>query len=171
MVFTSTGPADLLTQCKNPPKQNPTGTIIVSSSSNVVSPFEVQNQCGASTTCIIQGDLTLEMDAPLKVHSLIVKDGGKVLWTDATHPSNQDDIWLCAGSVAIEAGGSFELNLQDEGKRAWVYIMNNGAFHPTLKSRSFGAVGDEGEDDIMIDIQGRDLKRTWSLLQQAQQIS
>jgi len=160
------GPAALLTQCKNPPKQNPTGDVIVFSESVNISSSEVQSQCGTSTTCILQGGLTLEMDAPLKVHSLIVKDGGKVLWTDTSHPENQRSIWLCAGYIAIESGGSFELNLQDEEKRAWVYIMNNGAFHPTLKSRSFGAVGNEGEDNMMINIQGRDLKRTWSLLQQ-----
>ena len=47
---------------------------------------------------------------------------------------------------------------------AWIYIRDNGATHDTLRTRAFGAFGLTSEDQPKIDIQGRELVRTWSLL-------
>lgn len=160
-------PPELQAECANIPKQDfPPGMVVVSSTRSTISSSEVQDQCGTANTCVIEG-LTLQMDSSLKVHSLIVRNGGKFLWTDDTHPSTEDHIWLCAGYVAMEVGGAFTLKLQEASKHAWIYITNNGATHPSLRTRSFGAVGtkDDSDDQPMIDIQGRELDRTWSLLE------
>jgi hypothetical protein len=67
----------------------------------------------------------------------------------------------------VEAGGSFDMNLQNTGKSGWIYISDNGAIHPSLRSRAFGAAGSQtpGITQPMIKIKGRQITRTWSLLQ------
>ena len=140
-------PPDFLTECANLRKQDfPLGTVVVSSTCSTISSSEVQDQCGTANTCVI-GGLTLQMDSSLKVHSLIVRNGGKFLWTDDTHPSTEDHIWLCAGYVAMEVGGMFTFKLQEASKHSWIYIMNNDANHPSLCTRSFGAVGTKNGSD------------------------
>jgi hypothetical protein len=159
-------PLQLLAACSTEQQSPSTGTVQVvptTTGDTVVSSFEVQAQCSDSTkTCIIEGDLTLQMKSSLKVHSLILRDGAKLLWTDE---HAEDHMWLCAGYVAVEVGGTFALQLDD--LHAWIYIMNNGAVHPSLRSRAFGAVGSKHDSDMqpVIDIRGRNLLRTWSLLE------
>lgn len=52
-------------------------------------------------------------------------------------------------------------------KRGWIYLKDNGAIHPMGRSRFFGGVGD-GECvnsfGPTVDITGRKMQRTWSLL-------
>jgi hypothetical protein len=95
-----------------------------------------------------------------------VRNGGKVSWTDTTQGSSSN-LWLCAGYIAAETGGSFHMNLQSSDKKGWIYIADNGALHPQLRSRVFGAVGNNStgtSNQPSVLIRGRDMTRTWSLL-------
>lgn len=159
-------PLELLADCSSTNEQSPsTGTVLVvpTDGGTVVSSLDVQAQCAedSTKTCIIEGDLTLQMESSLKVHSLVLRNGAKLLLTDE---HAQDHMWLCAGYVAVEVSGTFTLKL--DGLHAWIYIMNNGAVHPSLRSRAFGAVGTKNDSDTqpVIDVRGRNLPRTWSLL-------
>ncbi|KAK1742392.1 hypothetical protein QTG54_006957 [Skeletonema marinoi] len=51
-----------------------------------------------------------------------------------------------------------------QSKDAFVYIKDNGAVHSMLRSRGFGSAALNAGDYPTIDINGRDLARTWSLL-------
>lgn len=144
---------------------SPTPTTIKSS--------EVALQCDASTVCTIPEGITLEMDANLHVAALIVR--GSVLWTDKTQSLQSElieeyvdntntntnansGIFLCAGYVAVESPGSWLMNLQN--MNAWIYLTNNGMAHSILRSRAFGGIGDGSRVEVI----GRDMARTWSLL-------
>lgn len=116
---------------------------------------EVQQQCHESYLCVIPPHLTVKMTESLHVGALEVK--GNLLWTDDTQV--RDEAYLCAGYVAIE-GGSFAMNLQSS-KRAWIYLTSNGAHHKTLGWRGFGGV-----KALSVEIRGRPLQRTWTLLDQ-----
>ena len=69
---------------------------------------------------------------------------------------------MCAGYIAVEGIGKFEMDVQS--KDAFVYVQDNGAVHHKLRSRGFGSVAMNPGDYPIIDINGRDLARTWSLL-------
>ena len=49
-------------------------------------------------------------------------------------------------------------------KNSWIYIKDNGAVHNQLRTRAFGAVAMNPGDYPILDVQGRELTRTWSLL-------
>ncbi|NKI34183.1 hypothetical protein HFP89_03260 [Wenzhouxiangella sp. XN79A] len=161
-------PVGLLFSCQDTGYQNSTGTILVTEPTpTVVSAAEVQQRCGETTDCVIGGNVTLNMDGALKVRSLVVRDGGTVEWSDLTQTAS--DAWLCAGYVVVEAGGTWEMNLQDAFKRAWIYIMNNGATHHGLRTRAFGSFVEHGHrtghgTHPYLRVVGRELDRTWSLL-------
>ena len=93
------------------------------------------------------------MDASLHVAALRIL--GSVKWTDATQID--PNIFLCAGYIAIE-GSNAHWNMNLHNKLGWIYIMDNSMVHPSLRTRAFGAIGG------FIDIQGRNMERTWSLL-------
>ncbi len=48
--------------------------------------------------------------------------------------------------------------------KAYVYIKDNGAVHGVLRSRAFGTAATNPGDYPVIDIRGREMSRTWSLL-------
>ena len=126
---------------------------------NVVFPSEVSAQCGSSKICVIKAGLTLKMKGSLNVAALKIK--GTLLWTGVEQ--TEEDQWLCAGMIAVESGGTFRLDLStSHTKRAWVYIKDNGVKHHTLGTRVFGADGTSSA--ATIEISGRPLRRTWSLL-------
>jgi hypothetical protein len=85
---------------------------------------------------------------------------GVVEWSDDTqlNPS----AFMCAGYIAVEGFGKWEMDLQS--KDAFVYVKDNGAVHSKLRSRGFGSVALNNGDYPIINIKGRDLARTWSLL-------
>ncbi|GMI15001.1 hypothetical protein TrVE_jg10975 [Triparma verrucosa] len=57
------------------------------------------------------------------------------------------------------------MHLQDASKTAYVYIKNNGLKHFFLGSRAFGAYqNDAGQPAALLDVNGREMRRTWSLL-------
>ena len=160
-------PQDLLDQCKNRGYVNPTREVTVNSGGRSVSAFSVQSQCGtnADTICIIPDGLTLKMDGNLNVGALIVR--GVLEWTISTQSSSSDQ-FLCGGYVVVENNGFFEMDLNSNtsNKKGWIYIKNNGAVHPELRSRSFGTSKQRysSVDNPTMEIRGRDLSRTWSLL-------
>lgn len=156
-------PQELLDQCKNRGKSNPAREIIVSGGGTVSSSF-VQSECGEDSVCIIPYGMTLFMDGNLNLGALIIR--GSLKWTSFTQQSSSDH-FLCAGYVVVEENGSFDMdmNRRYETRNAWIYIKNNGAIHPHLRTRSFGTFKAHHSDDspTMI-IRGRNLARTWSIL-------
>ena len=128
-----------------------------------MSAFFVQSQCGTDTICIIPDGVTLKIDGNLNVGALIVR--GVLEWTISTQSSS--DQFLCGGYVVVENSGSFEMDLNSStsNKKGWIYIKNNGAVHPELRSRSFGTSKQRySSDNPTMEIRGRELSRTWSLL-------
>ena len=146
-----------LNVCKNDNNSPPTREVTIQSDS-VVDSSLISGQCGTDSVCIIPIGTTLQVDTSLNLGALIVR--GAVEWSDDTqvHPS----AFLCAGYVAIEGSGMWDMNLQV--KDAFIYIKDNGAVHHHLRSRAFGSYAATDSDYPMIDINGRELVRTWSLL-------
>ena len=136
----------------------PTRTVTVQTSSGVINSATVSNQCGTDSTCIIPLGTTLQVDTGLNLGALVVK--GTVEWNDATQVN--PSAFVCAGYVAIEEQGKWDMDMQC--KDAYIYIKANGAVHPHLRSRAFGSYAATGSDYPTIDITGRELARTWSLL-------
>lgn len=160
---TNRPPQELLNQCKNSGKSYPTSEVVVMGGGIVSSSF-VQSQCGIDSICIVPIGMTLVMDGNLNVGALIVR--GILEWTSATQESSLNQ-FLCAGYIVVEGIGSFDMNLNrsDETRTGWIYIKNNGAVHPELRSRSFGTFKERySSDNPTMTIRGRQLARTWSLL-------
>ena len=117
-----------------------------------VSAAQAQAACGRDTVCVVAAGATLRMETNLDVAALVVR--GAIMWDDASQTA--DDQWLCAGYVATEAGGVFNITVHEH--RAWVYVKDNSAYHANLTVRAFGGV------KSTIELSGRPLRRTWSLL-------
>uniref|UniRef100_A0A6V2VZF5 Uncharacterized protein n=1 Tax=Emiliania huxleyi TaxID=2903 RepID=A0A6V2VZF5_EMIHU len=67
--------------------------------------------------------------------------------------------WLCAGYVAVEAGGALNMSLAGDGtRRGVIFLKDNGRASPVFGARALGGLNG------VIDIRGRPLRRTWSLL-------
>lgn len=147
-------PSALITECKNsaPTQENLPYVNLVATFGNTLTSNDVASQCPVGI-CVLPASLSLIMDGSLSVDAIEIK--GDLLWNDATQTSSHQ--WLCAGYVSVE--GRFELELNSPEKAAWIYIKNNNAVHPGIRSRSFGGVG----NSIVI-ARGRELTRTWSLL-------
>ncbi len=161
-------PPTLLSTCAKanapaPPSNPNVITVTTSTIDKTITATDVSNQCSSIDICIIPSDVTLLMDASLIVAALQVY--GKVLWTDDTMNlnngnNNGNNVFLCAGYVAMEGyDASWEMNIQEQAKYGWVYIQDNGMVHEQLRSRAFGAVYGGN-----IQIIGRELERSWSLL-------
>lgn len=147
-----------LNACKTDSGSAPTREVIVQSPTGLVDSSTVTDQCGEDSICTIPLGTTLQVTTSLNLGALIVK--GVVEWDDKTlvDPS----AFLCAGYVAIEGHGKWDMDLQD--KDAYIYIKDNGAVHQNLRSRAFGSHASADSDYPIIDINGRELVRTWSLL-------
>lgn len=144
--------AALLSQCIDRPAPGSTSTLTLTSSS-LSSSLSVT----PSTLLVVPPGLTLTMDSSLNVAALEID--GALIWTDAT--SSSTDLFLCAGYVAVS--GTFELSASLSS--AFIYIKNNALSHSFLGPRSFGAVQwDFLSAPASLDISGRALARTWSLL-------
>eukprot|EP00560_Eucampia_antarctica_P007634 CAMPEP_0197828174 /NCGR_PEP_ID=MMETSP1437-20131217/4814_1 /TAXON_ID=49252 ORGANISM="Eucampia antarctica, Strain CCMP1452" /NCGR_SAMPLE_ID=MMETSP1437 /ASSEMBLY_ACC=CAM_ASM_001096 /LENGTH=239 /DNA_ID=CAMNT_0043429317 /DNA_START=273 /DNA_END=989 /DNA_ORIENTATION=+ len=149
-------PDNLQSECKDS-KSIPSSqlTPIVIKGYGNISSDQFMSLCGPNSICIIPDGLTLQVNKNINVGALIVR--GKVEWTDITQADQV--VFLCAGFVAIEESGIWDMNIQT--KASWIYIKDNGAVHEKLRSRSFG-----GTDNSMINIKGKEMTRTWSLLAQ-----
>ena len=120
-----------------------------------------QNSCGTSNLCILAAGSTLTMDGNLNVAALLIR--GTLVWTDSTQTSPQQ--WLCAGYVVVEEQGSFIMNMASPNLKSYIFLKDNGATHPSsLQTRVFGAHSKSGSSFPTIDVSGRPLARTWSLL-------
>lgn len=118
----------------------------------------VSEQCGDHSICIIPTGTTFQVNSSIDLGALVVR--GVVEWNDSTQVDER--VFLCAGFIAIEGHGKWEMDLQN--KDAFIYIKDNGATHDHLRSRAFGSVAMMDSDYPIIDINGRELGRTWSLL-------
>lgn len=143
--------------CKND-RSSPTREVTVQSSSGSVDSAAVSGQCGSDSVCVIPLGTTLRVDASLNLGALIVR--GAVEWNEGTQV--RAGAHLCAGYVAVEGQGRWDMDLRS--KDAYIYIKDNGAMHGGLRSRAFGSFAFADDDYPIIDISGRELKRTWSLL-------
>ncbi|CAJ1930817.1 unnamed protein product [Cylindrotheca closterium] len=154
---------DLKNRCRGnglgPP---PTRTVSIQFPSTIyASSDEWQaTSCGQNDICVIETGVTLIMDTSLILGALIIKGG--LVWNDSSQ-SNQDQ-YLCAGYMVVEGNGRFELSLASPQQKAWIYLRNNGAIHPALRSRVLGSFASGYNDNPLLEIQGRPMLRTWSLL-------
>ena len=120
-----------------------------------------QNLCGFNSLCILASGSTLTMDGNLNVAALIIH--GTLTWTDFTQKLSQQ--WLCAGILVVEKQGSFIMNLASIDHKAYIYLKDNGAAHQSaLQTRVFGGYSRAANSFPTIDVSGRPLARTWSLL-------
>ena len=124
----------------------------------VINSFTLSAQCGDDSICTIPLGVFLQVDTSLNLGALIVK--GTIEWNDDTQVNSS--AFVCAGYIAVEGQGKWEMDIQV--KDAYIYIKYNGAVHTKLRSRAFGTWAETVSDYPMIDITGRDLARTWSLL-------
>ena len=153
-------PSGLVPACANrglSPNSDAPQEVEVSGGGTVTS-STVASQCGTDSVCIIPLGTTFEVDGSIDLGALVVR--GNVEWNDGQLFSA--DVYLCAGYVAIEGQGQWNMDVQD--KHAAIYIKNNGYVHPNLRSRAFGSHAETASDYPTIDIRGRELVRTWSLL-------
>ena len=153
-------PSGLVPACANrglSPNSGAPQEVAVSGGGTVTS-STVASQCGTDSVCIIPLGTTFEVDGSIDLGALVVR--GNVEWNDSQLFSA--DVYLCAGYVAIEGQGQWNMDVQD--KHAAIYIKNNGYVHPNLRSRAFGSHAETASDYPTIDIRGRELVRTWSLL-------
>ena len=142
-----------LQQCKNAGKQldeNAKETIL---QGEVISALAVQQQCSLDSVCVLPEGSIFEMTDNVNVGALIIR--GSLVWNDDT--ANGKELALCAGYVAVEGQGSFQMTLKQTN--GWIYVKNNGATHAQLRTRAFGATG-----EARVEISGRSLERTWTLL-------
>jgi len=115
------------------------------------------------------------MTSSLNLSALIVR--GELYWRGADQAEMEQ--WIYAGYVAVEGEGKFIMNLSGDGsgggsggsgKNGWIYIKDNGAVHPVGRERFFGgaathhAAYGQGKPGPTVEITGRELTRTWSLL-------
>jgi len=152
-------PTGILSECKKgfgaqaPFLENEAIIVAAGDADGTVNASAVKYICEENRLCIIPERMTLFMDDSLNLGALKVH--GAIVWNDEVSPTNS---YLCAGYVAIEDQGSLDMQLQT--KSAWIYIKDNGASHPQLRSRALGSVG----SNSMVNIEGRHMNRTWSLL-------
>ena len=120
----------------------------------VHSAVQAQAACGTSATCVVASGATLRMDGDLNVGALLVR--GRVVWDETSQQAAEQ--WLCGGYVVVAQGGLFNMSLRSGTRRGWIYLKANGAAHLSLGQRVFGG------SQSTIDVAGRALRRTWSLL-------
>ena len=164
-------PQSLKDACVHKPSiTNPSNLpeVILTSEANseiaTISAAEVTIQCGTASICVVPKGLILLMNGNLNVAALVLREG--TLQWDASTQSMKDQ-FLCAGYIAVEGStGEFKLHLSNAAgadKRAWIYIKDNGAKHYALGTRAFGSIGSTTNKPTL-DLAGRPLRRTWTLL-------
>jgi len=125
--------------------------------------FFAQSLCNPYSVCKIGTNTTLWITANFSVGALLITDGGSVRWTDASQHPAAPTQYLCAGYIVIENAGSFIVHLQEASHSGVIYIQNNGARHDSvLQTRVLGGLG-----NATVQILGRPLARTWTLLSES----
>jgi hypothetical protein len=144
-------PLDLINACKSKPVFQPSLQIKTITSTSITS-AKVQELCSTDSLCVIDTDVVVTMNSNLNLAALIIK--GKFEWNDQTQSSN--DQWLCAGYIGVDKG---EFNMNLTKNKGYIYIKNNNAKNDELSYRALGSYN-KGKINII----GRTLNRTWSLL-------
>lgn len=150
-------PSNLLSKCKAAASHSTFHEVVVTPSPREIKANEVKVMCTETSICVIPEGTTIIMNDDLNVGAMIVR--GALKWDDIT---STDGAFLCAGYIAVEGNGSWNMNVQSHS--AWIYIKDNGARHSKLKSRAFGSVAINEGDNPTVNIEGKKLDRTWSLL-------
>ena len=151
-------PPSFISECKNswnPPTRD---VIVLPGENGYVNSSQISQQCGSSSVCIIPLGVTYQVDSSINLGALVVE--GSVEWTDDTQVDMR--AFLCTGYVSVEGQGKWTMDLQD--KEAFIYLKDNGATHSHLRTRAFGSYAASSTDYPIIQINGRELLRTWSLL-------
>jgi hypothetical protein len=143
-------PTDLTITCANKGNADITQNFTVSADTTSKN---IMSQCNANTRCIIQAGVTVTMNTNLNVGVLEVY--GSLVWTDSTQ--TQPEQYLCAGNIYFSPFSVFKMNIAQA--KAYIYIKNNGASNARFGQRFLVA-----EKPTSLDISGRPLRRTWSLL-------
>ena len=151
-------PPNLIPRCKNSGITPDHDVTVQPGADGYIYSSSVSQQCGIDSVCIIPFETTLLISASIDVGALIVR--GNVEWNDDTQIDAS--AFLCSGFVAVEGNGKWEMNLQE--KEAYIYIKDNGATHSHLRTRAFGSYAASSSDYPLIEMNGRELARTWSLL-------
>jgi len=143
-------PADIKNICANK------GGAVITQDVTISADTTAQNiisQCNINTRCIIPPGVTVTMNANLNVGALEVR--GSLIWTDSTQ--TQPEQYLCAGYIYFAPMSIFTMNIVQS--KAYIYIKNNGVNNDRFGQRFLVA-----ETPKSIDISGRPMRRTWSLL-------
>jgi hypothetical protein len=115
--------------------------------------------CGA--VCVIPAGTTVTLDVSMDVTSLSVL--GSLVWD-----TSKSGLTLSAGFVVVEDGGSFTMGTEGAPmvNPATIYLKNNGASHHHNGKRVFGGYSalDLGKSGPVVEVFGRVLSRTWTLL-------
>jgi hypothetical protein len=159
-AYTAPLPAELEQVCKAQGTLADAPTVTVTTSMGAA---EAGALCDVNSICVVAEDVVLTMDGSLNVGALVVK--GEVIWDETTQLVAEQ--WLCAGYVAVEDNGSFDLIVTGADLAAYIYIKDNGLKHESLRSRAFGGVVTEGVSEPgypRVVVAGRPMARTWSLL-------
>ena len=151
-------PPDLLTTCKNDDIAPSRNVTVQPGVDGYITSSQVSEQCENDSICIIPFGTTFQLDESINLAALTVM--GNVEWNDNTQVDSH--AFLCAGYVSIEGHGKWEMNLHH--KDGFIYLKDNGATHHHLRTRAFGSHAVSSSDYPIIDITGRELVRTWSLL-------
>lgn len=151
-------PRNLISECKNSDISPFRHVTVLPNADGTVNSAQVSQQCGVDSVCTIPLGTTFKFDQSINIGALVVQ--GNVDWNDGTQVDSS--AYLCAGYVAVEGHGRWEMDLQE--KEAFVYIKDNSATHGHLRTRAFGSYAMSVSDYPVIDINGRELVRTWSLL-------
>eukprot|EP00854_Cymbomonas_tetramitiformis_P006830 gene6830-8160_t len=131
-----------------------------------------QELCSGQCVCVVDEGVTLTMDQSLDVVALVVK--GKLLWDDVSQTAAEQ--WLCAAYVTVENNGTMRV---DECTGVFAkacshsslwnmdVIKADGCLKMTFSQSGLCAAGgmlDGAEGLPLLEIAGRTLRRTWSLL-------
>lgn len=121
--------------------------------------FSASSGCAAGSDCIVPAGEHWLLDTDLSVRTLTVF--GELSWD-----TRLDNLRLSAGFVLVGGAGVFRIGSSEAPMllRATIFIESNGATHPALGERFFGAHATESGLVPLIEIHGRPLGRTWSLL-------
>ena len=114
-------------------------------------------QCGRE--CVIPKGTTVTLNANMNVDSLTIR--GALVW-DTT----KNGLTLSSGFVCVEEDGKFTLGSDANPMTltATIYLKNNGFAHPAIGKRVFGGYSGSNLIGPNIEIVGRVLLRTWTLL-------
>ena len=162
--YQATRPTSLNEKCSGKGAVDFKGSVFSVTAGQSMKASALPSWCGTACALSVEAGGALVMDASLELYSLTVE--GSLEWTASTQSATEQ--WLCAGFAVVQGDGTFELDLADPNKRAYVFITANGARHEVLGERVFGGDASTGGGGSgagpTLKVSGRPMGRTWSLL-------